>query len=337
METSHGNIQLTAAEISHLWTTYMNDSGAICHLQYEFNIVEDPEIKQIIEYALKLSQSHLEQITQIFNKENYPIPHGFNLEEDVDVTAPRLFSNTYFLNSLNQLGKIGLNQYSVALPLAVRDDVYHFFSTCLGESDKLIKMTNDVLKSKGLYVRSPYLPKAEMFDYVKKQSFLTGFFGEKRPLLGTEITNLYANFQRNALGSATMMGYSQIAQDNEVMQYFIRGKDLAQKHCEIFDTYLKDNDLSSLSMLDSEVTGSTDFVYSDKKMMFYCSSLNALSIGYYGASMSMSPRRDIGLMYSRLVAEIAKYADDGAKLMIKKGWMEEPPRAIDREELAKKN
>ncbi|WP_281280629.1 DUF3231 family protein [Salibacterium salarium] len=335
MESPENNAQLTSTEITHLWMTYMNDSGAICHLEYELNIVEDEEIKQIIKYALEVSQSHIEQVTQIFNKENYPIPHGFKVEEDVDVTAPRLFSDTYILNTLSQLGKIGLNQYSVALPLVVRDDIYEFFSTCLRESDKLIKLTNDVLLSKGLYARSPYLPKLEKFDFVKKQSFLTGFFGEKRPLLGTEISNLYANFQRNALGSATMMGYSQVAKDSEVVEYLIRGKEIAQKHCEIFESYLKNNDLSTLPMLDSEVTDSTDYVYSDKKMMFYCSSLIALSIGYYGASMSMSPRRDIGLMYSRLVAEVVKYADDGAKLMIKNGWMEEPPRAIDREELAK--
>uniref|UniRef100_UPI00047E73A1 DUF3231 family protein n=1 Tax=Salibacterium aidingense TaxID=384933 RepID=UPI00047E73A1 len=181
------------------------------------------------------------------------------------------------------------------------------------------------------------IPKPETYDYVKKQNFLSGYFGERRPLTAIEISNLYANFLRNALGSATMMGYSQVARNKEVVQYFKKGKEIAQKHCEIFESYLKDNDLPSPMMLDSEVTDSTTYTYSDKKMMFYCSALTATGMGYYGTSMSMSPRRDIGVMYSRLIAEIAKFADNGARIMIKHGWMEEPPRAADRDELADKN
>ncbi|MGY4690398.1 DUF3231 family protein [Salibacterium sp. K-3] len=333
---SERNISLTSAEISQLWITYMNDSAAICHLECEVNTVEDDEINELLQYALKVSQSQVRTITQLFNNENYPVPHGFNVSEDADVTAPRLFSDTYFLNSLNQLGKLGVNNYGISLSLAVREDIYHFFSTCLAESDKIIKWSNDLLLSRGLYIRSPYLPKPKTLDYVKDKSFLTGYFGERRPLTGMEISNLYANFQRNALGSATMMGYSQVAQNKEVVQYLKKGKEIAQKHCEIFESYLKENDLPSPMMLDSEVTDSTAYTFSDKKMMFYCSTLTAISLGYYGTSMSMSPRRDIGVMYSRLMAEIAKFADSGARIIIKHGWMEEPPRAADRDELANK-
>ncbi|MDQ0159849.1 DUF3231 family protein [Alkalibacillus salilacus] len=332
----HNNLKLTSAEITNLWNTYMNESGSICHLQYYLNIVDDAEIKQIIQHTLDISISQIETIKSIFTQEGYPIPHGFKLDEDVDEAAPRLFSNTYCLNMLNELGKIGLNSYRAAISLAVRDDVYQFFSQCLRESDHLIKQSNDLLLKKGLYVKSPYLPNPESFDFVKKKSFLSGFFGEKRPLIGAEITNLYANYKRNALGSATMMGYSQVAQNDDVVKFLRRGKEIAQKHCEAFGSILRDDDLPSPMSLDTEVTDSTTYTFSDRKMLFYATTLISLSIGYYGESMSMSPRRDIGTMYSRLVAEILKYADDGAKIMIKHGWMEEPPRALDRDELTKK-
>ncbi|WP_394176303.1 DUF3231 family protein [Guptibacillus hwajinpoensis] len=328
-------IKLTSAEITNLWATYMNDSGSICHLKYYLNTVEDTEIKSVIQYALDISQLHVNTITQIFTQEDYPVPHGFKLNEDVDVTAPRLFSDTYLLNNVNSLGKIGLNAYSTAITVAVREDVYSFFSQCLRESDNLIKQTNDLLLAKGLYTRSPYLPKPESYDFVKQKSFLAGFLGEKRPLTGTEITNLYTNFQRNALGAATLIGYSQVAQDEEVKQFLLRGKEMANKHCEIFGSFLKESDLPCPMTLDTEVTDSITYTFSDRIVMFYTTSLIALSVGYYGASISMSPRRDIGVMYSRLVAEILKYADDGAKILIKHGWMEEPPRALDRDELSK--
>ncbi|WP_394176301.1 DUF3231 family protein [Guptibacillus hwajinpoensis] len=328
-------IKLTSAEITTLWGTYMNNSGSICHLKYYLNTVEDTEIKSVIQYALDISQLHVNTITQIFTQEDYPVPHGFKLYEDVDVTAPRLFSDTYLLNNVNYLGKIGIKAYSTATTVAVREDVYSFFSQCLRESDNLIKQTNDLLLAKGLYTRSPYLPKPESYDFVKQKSYLAGFFGEKRPLTGTEITNLYTNFQRNALGVATLIGYSQVAQDEEVKQFLLRGKEMANKHCEIFGSFLKESDLPCPMTLDTEVTDSITYTFSDRIVMFYTTSLIALSVGYYGASISMSPRRDIGVMYSRLVAEILKYADDGAKILIKHGWMEEPPRALDRDELSK--
>ncbi|GEL76960.1 DUF3231 family protein [Tenuibacillus multivorans] len=336
METDKRNVKLTSAEISSLWSTYMNDSGVVCHLQYQLNKVEDEDIKPVLQNALSMSQSRMQMIEEIFYKDNYPIPHGFKVDEDVDITAPRLFSDIYFLNTANQLGKIGLNNFSVALAASVRDDVYHFFSQSLRDADLITKESNEVLLSKGIFVRSPYLPHPETYDFVKDGHFLAGYFGDKRPLIGSEISNFYGNFQRNALGAATLMGYSQVAKDEEVAQFFVKGKDIAKKHCEIFGSYLRKNDLPSPMAWGSEVTDVTTYVFSDRKMMFYTLSLIALSIAYYGSSLSMSPRRDIGVTYSRLIAELMKYSDEGTRVMIKNGWMEEPPRALDRGELARK-
>ncbi|QGH36218.1 DUF3231 family protein [Gracilibacillus salitolerans] len=335
MEIHEKVIRLTSAEITQLWNTYMNDSATICHLEHELHNAEDEQIKPMIQHALAISKSHIKRVTELLNKEGYPVPHGFKLDEDVHTTSPRLFSDAYSLIAINELGKVGLNAYSMALSVAVREDVYTFFSDCLRESDNVIKKSNELLLSKGLYIKSPYLPTPENFDFVEKKSFLAGYFGEKRPLTGTEITNLYTNFQRNALGSATMIGYSQVAEKSDVTEFLLRGKEIAQKHTEIFGSYLNENDLPSPMRWDTEVTDSTTYTFSDRKMMFYSTSLSALSIGYYGTSMSMSPRRDIGITYSRLVGEILKYANDGAKIMIKYGWLEEPPRALDRDELAK--
>lgn len=72
-------------------------------------------------------------------------------------------------------------------------------------------------------------------------------------------------------------------------------------------------------------------------MMFYTTSLISLSVVYYGFSVAFSPRIDIGILYNRVILEIQKYAEDGANIMIKNRWMEQPPMAPDRKELAKKN
>lgn len=336
MEQELNQVQLTSAEITQLWVSYMNDSSLICQFPYFLVKVEDDEIRPLIQQALDLAQGNVKSITEILNKEKYPIPYGFNMDEDVDVNAPQLFSDTFVLNYLHNGVQIALQAHSISLSLAVRADVYSFFNECVSQLTEFLREIKELLLAKGLYVRSPNLPTPEDYDFIKSQSFLTGYFGERRPLLGTEIVNLYANFQRNALGVATMIGFSQVAKSKEVRKFLVRGKEIAAKHCEVFGSKLREDDIPVPMTLDTEVTDSTTYTFSDKLMMFYSTALIALSVGYYGSSMAMSPRRDLGVMYSRLAAEILKYAEDGANIMIKNGWMEEPPRALDRDELAKK-
>jgi hypothetical protein len=56
-------------------------------------------------------------------------------------------------------------------------------------------------------------------------------------------------------------------------------------------------------------------------------------LGYYGASMGASQRRDLGSHYTRLTAEIMQYAEDGANILIDNAWLEQPPTSADRDAL----
>jgi hypothetical protein len=182
-------VRLTSGEMSQLWTQYMNDSASICLLTYFLNKAEDAEIKQIIEYSLKLSNAHVKKISAIFTEEKKVIPHGFKVEEDVNLTAPRLYSDGYVLNFIHQMGRIGLTAYSMSLSVAVRSDITEFYQECLTEYMQLYVM------SKGLNIRSPYISNLEHVDFVNKQNFVLDLFGEKRNLTALEIVNLYANIQ----------------------------------------------------------------------------------------------------------------------------------------------
>ncbi|MGG1481867.1 DUF3231 family protein [Bacillus smithii] len=329
--------RLTSGEISHLWSQYLNDSASICMLTYFLEKVEDADIKPIIEHALQLSKDHIQKIATIFINEKNVIPHGFKLEEDVDLNAPRLYSDIFILQFIHQMAKIGLISYSISLSVAVRPDVTNFYSDCLTESQNLYKTAKDLLLSKGLYIKAPYLPELDHVEFVKKQGFILDFFGEKRPLTALEIANLYANFQRNALGKATLDGFSQVAKSKVATQFFQRGVEISKKHIQLFREKLEESDLSVPITWDSEITESTAHTFSEKLMMFYTTSLISLSVVYYGFSVAFSPRIDIGILYNRVILEIQKYAEDGANIMIKNRWMEQPPMAPDRKELAKKN
>lgn len=337
MEMGGKGPKLTSAEISSLWGIYMNDSAVKCKFGHFLAKAEDQQIKPLIQHALDVTNGNLTTITEIFNKEQYPIPYSFKLNEDVEIDAPRLYSDTYVLHYLHLSAQIALQAYSANLALAVRADVYSFFNECISQLTRFIREIKELLLSKGLYIKSPYLPTPDQIGFVKSQSFLTGYFGKRRALTGVEISNLYANYQRNAFGVATLIGFSQVAQSKEVVEYLIRGKEIAGKHCEVFSSILKEDDIPVPTTWDTEVTDSTDYTYSDKLMMYFTTALIALSIGFYGSSMATSPRRDLGSHYERLMLEIVKYAEDGANIMINNGWLEQPPMALDRDELAKKS
>lgn len=329
-------IRITSAEIAQLWSQYMYDSASICMLTYFLEKVEDAEVKPIIEHSVQLSKAHIQKLNAIFTEEKYVVPHGFKLGEDVDITAPRLYSDSYVLNYIHQMAKMGLTTYSASVSSSVRADITDYYMECLTETMQLYKMSKDLLLSKGLHIRSPYLPNLEQVDYVKKQGFLWDIIGEKRPLVAMEIANLYANIQRNALGAATLAGFSQVAQDKDVKQFFLRGIEIAKKHIKLFGGKLEKSNLPVPMTLASDVTTMTTHVFSDKIMMFYTTSLIALSVGYYGTATAESPRVDLGVMYNGLSLEIQKYSEDGANIMIKDRWLEQPPMAPDRDGLAKK-
>lgn len=330
-------IRITSGELSQLWTQYMNESASICMLTYFLNKAEDQEIKEVIEFALQLSETHVETISSILTEEKYIIPHGFKLDEDVDVTAPRLFSDVYALHFVHQMGKLGLTAYGQGLSLSIRSDITHYFRECLSESAKLFEMAKDLLLSKGLLVRTPYITSLDHVDYVKDQGFLWDFLGEKRPLTVLEITNLHENIERNALGIATLIGFSQVANSKEVTKHFIRGIEIAKNQLGKLSKKLNESNLPAPMTWNSDVTNSTKFTFSEKIMMFYTEALIVLGIGFYGISIATGPRIDLGASYNKFILDIQRYAEDGANIMINNSWLEKPPQASNREQLAKKN
>ncbi|MBM7585410.1 hypothetical protein JOC86_001952 [Bacillus pakistanensis] len=333
MESEH-NIKLSATEISQLWSAYMNSSMSKCLFTYFLETVEDTQIRLLLEQSLELADTHLVKLTKMFQREGYPLPYGFKVEEDVNKAAPRLFSDSFILYFVYNMGIIAFNFYSLSKTLTARSDINTYFSECVLELNQFDTEAKNLLLSKGLYIRSPYLNPPKEASFVKSQKFMAGWFSEKRPLSAIEITNVFANLQRNALGEATMMGFSQGAQSKEVGRFMVRGRDIAHKHTEIFSSILGKDHLPVPMSWDTEITDSRVSPFSDKLMMFSTTSLIALSIGFYGTSASTSARKDLSLHFVRLSAELGKYAEDGATIMINNGWLEEPPLSEDRDKLA---
>lgn len=326
------NPKLSTAEISELWNTYMQDTMGTCILNYFNSKVEDLDIKSNIEFALGVSQGHIQKITTIFNVEQIPVPYGFT-GEDVYLSAPRLFSDIYFLRYLEHMSRSGLSIYGIIQGASSRKDIRQFYSECIQQTNELYNRTLDLQLAKGVSIRSPMMVYPEKAEYVKKAHFLEGIVGQKRPLLATEIAHIATNNEVNGVGGTFLMGLSQTAAEKNVREYFVRGKNIAQKHSEVFNSTLTADNVAGPNTWDSTVGETTIAPFSDKLMMFITSTLSAIGISNYGNSMAASMRSDLVTMYARLMAEQAKYAEDGANIMISHGWLEQPPQTVDRKAL----
>ncbi|MGO0063012.1 DUF3231 family protein [Brevibacillus fluminis] len=324
--------KLTSAEQGKLWATYIGNTMSVCVLSYMANHVEDKEIKMVLQNALHLSGQFIKSLKEIFTQEKYPIPVGFT-KEDVDITAPRLFEDDFYLHYLKYVAKAGISLYGIAIPLVTRTDIRQFFTNCIDQTVKLINLVNTVLIKKGLMVKPPYIPYPETVDFIDKHSYSHGFFGRVRPLQALEITHLYDNIENNATSKAVLIGFSQVAKSNQSKAYFRRGLEIATKHYDTFSTIMQEDGLTAPPIIDQLVTTSTVSPFSDRLMLFHKLDMYAVRIRAYGNAISMCARHDVLAKYGRLLVEVGNYVEDGANILISHGWLEQPPQAIDRDAL----
>ncbi|MGG1674528.1 DUF3231 family protein [Neobacillus sp. NRS-1170] len=107
--------------------------------------------------------------------------------------------------------------------------------------------------SRGLLERPPTIVLPEKIEFAEKQSFLTGWFGERRPLNTIEISSLYFNLQKTILTKDLALGFSQTSKSKEIRRFMEEVVKLAAEHIEIFTTILHEDFISSAIARDGKL------------------------------------------------------------------------------------
>ncbi len=333
MTMKEHNIQLTTPEVTALWTTYIQNSATVCFYIQFLHHLQDLEIKTVVEEALFLSQAYIKQIETIFVKEDFPIPKGFS-DKDIDLTAPQLFTDLFALSFVYRVGQMTVPNYGTILTKVARTDIVEFFDESLKSSTKLYKKSLNLMLSKGIYDRPPKIPYPSKIEYMKKQqSLLSIWFGDKRPLNTAELGEIFYTIERNYIGVLLLMGLIQVMRDEEIKQYLIKGKKLSEKQIDIFNKILKDEEHLGNIPVSIEVTDSTVSPFSNRLILFLITSTSGTGIYLLSYAMSNALRMDLVTHYSILIPEIMKYGGEGLEIMIKRGWMEQPPQPANRHDL----
>lgn len=332
---SNKKINLTSSEIASLWGWYMNESMSKIVLSFMLKHVEDIEIRPVIQSALDISTNHIKKLNSIFKNEDYAVPNGFS-DKDVNKEAPWLFTDTFCLNYVNHMSRIGMLTYSGFLSMSYKKNLRDNFIQAINETMSLYDQTMDIALSKGIIAKHPYIEVPKETDYVKSKEYLSGLnpFNEKRPLNSVEISYLYSNILTNSIGSKLCLAFAQTSPSKEIQDFMLRGKDISQKHIKIFTDAMLNEDIVSPNS-DLGISNSTAETFSDKLMMFHISTITSAGIGNYATAGAASQRSDLIINYERLSLEVARLAKSGADIMIKHHWLEQPPGTKSRKKLVK--
>ncbi|MDP4552155.1 DUF3231 family protein [Alkalihalobacillus macyae] len=328
------HITLTSSELGELWKNYIGESLLNCVYTHYLSNVDDERIKAILEKASNMTKSHMMKLEKLFNKESFAIPAGFG-KNDVNDQAQAVFTDKFYLFYLKEASRINLLQFSNALTVSFRADVREYFSECVKDMNDLYQETMDAMLAKGLIIRSPFIPVPTEVKFIESKDFLHKLIGKQRPMTSTEITSMYVNLDSNQLGKSLMMAFSQVVQSEDIKKYILRGRDISHKNIVILQDFLTKDHLPAPQLWDPEVLESKVAPFSEKLMLYHVALANAGSLFNYGIGLTSTFRYDISVDVARLVTEIAKFSNDGVKLLIERNWLEQPPMAADRDELAK--
>jgi hypothetical protein len=325
--SSHSSVsdKLTSAEMGKLWATYVGNSMSKCVLRYYLQNVSNEDIKTLLENALALSTEFIQAITDILHKENFPIPIGFT-DEDVNLGAPRLFEDEFYVHYLKYVGKAGLSIYNVAVPLVYREDVRELFTHCMNSTMKLMEQINNILMNRNFIIKPPFIPVPGKIEFIQ-EDFLNGFLGHVRPLHALEIAHLYDNIENNTTSKVLLMAFGRVAKLEKIRSVFAHGEEITQKQIESYMEKLHEDNLPAPSFLDHLIKPSNFAPFSDKLMLFHKIDMFTIKIRSIGNSMAISGRHDLGLMYGKNLLQIVGFVEDAAKTLIENGWMEQPPYA----------
>jgi hypothetical protein len=325
------SIRLSSAEIGGLWGTFLQESMTICLLKYFLYHNKDEEIGPLLKKALEISESHFQQISDIFLAEGIPLPDGFT-DQDINYSAPPLFYDMFGLSFVYSMSRLGMINTSFITLSVARKDVLEFFVTMANQSTALYQSATTLMLSKGIYDRPPMIPYPQKVEYIEKQSYISGIIN-KRPLNSLEITEIFFNTERNYFSILLCTGLLQVIDDKEIKEFIKEGKEITEKQIRIFNEILLKEQLLGNVSTAMEVTDSTVSPFSNKLVVTLFHLLNQIDITLLGHAMSTSMRTDLVANYQKFIAEILIYASKGFNLMVDRGWLQQPPMAPNRKKL----
>jgi hypothetical protein len=331
---NENNLKLTSSEIGTLWGEFINGTMTDVVNRYMFSIIEDESIKAIFEDAIKTYGKQKKQVVTFIEKEGFPVPIGFT-ESDLFKGKQRLFTDIFCLNYLHIMTLHGLLGHSTALGVSVRKDIREFYDSCNNDAKRMYHLTIELLLEKGNFQRDPLFYPAKNPEYISSQDFTDGFFGKGRKLAATEIISISFNLKKSIMAKTLSIAFSQVAQSKEVRKFLTDSEKTADGQIKSFSKIMQADNLPVPKSWETEVTTSTDSPFSDKLMLYHIGFMFQAAQNYHGAGLASAMRTDIVAAYESTILKNLMVTKKWFNIMVQNKWLEQPPLAPNRKEIAK--
>ena len=331
---NENELKLTSSEVGTLWGEYVNGTAIDIVNKYMVSIIEDEQIKAIFEEAIITFEKQKKQIVTFMENEGFPVPIGFT-DSDLFKDKPRLFTDIFCLNYLHIMTLHGLLGHSTSLAVSVRKDLRDFYDSCDNDAKKMYHQTIELLLEKGSFQRDPLFYPAKNPEFVSSQDFTDGFFGKGRTLSATEIISISFNLKKSIMAKTLSIAFSQVAQTKEVREFLMDSEKTADGQIKKFTKIMQTDNLPVPKSWETEVTTSSDSPFSDKLMLYHMGFLFQAAQNYHGAGLASSMRTDLVTAYEGTILKNLMVTKKWYNLMVQNKWLEQPPLAPNRKEIAK--
>ncbi|WP_307471546.1 DUF3231 family protein [Cytobacillus purgationiresistens] len=328
------NLKLTSSEIGTLWGEYVNGTMTDVVNRYMFSIIEDESIKTIFEDAIKTFGKQKKKIAAFMENEGFPVPIGFT-ESDLNKGTERLFSDIFCLNYLHIMTLHGMLGHTTALGVSVREDLRFFYDSCDNDGKRMFHQTIDLLLEKGNFQRDPLFYPAKNPEFISSQDFTDGIFGKGRRLSATEIISISFNLKKSIMAKTLSIAFSQVTQTKEVRKFLENSEKTADGQIQSLSKIMHKDNLPVPMSWETEVTTSTDSPFSDKLMLYHIGFLYQAAQAYNGTGLASAMRTDLVAIYESVILKNLMVTKEWFNLMMQNKWLEQPPLAPNRKEIAK--
>lgn len=319
--------KISSAEIGALWMTYHKKTMILRMLEYFIEKADDIKARNLMSSLWEELHPKVIEIETIFENEGAVVPEGFT-KKDVNLEAPKLWENDFDILFSRILKEISTGMYALHITIAYREDIVEFYKQLTNITESYYNLFTQYLLEKAALPRPPFVNMPKTIDYITDKSYMKGtnIFGNKRLLNTVEFGVIYRQIESNSIGVQLMKGFSQCSKDEQVRKYFDKGMQLSNEFLKASSDILLQNNIKPTSSPGATVTNSTTAPFSDKLMMFCNYLLGGFSLGGQGFSAAFIWRNDLKAQIVVEGKDIFEYIQEGVELMMKKGWLEEPPK-----------
>ncbi|MUK87744.1 DUF3231 family protein [Ornithinibacillus sp. L9] len=328
--------KITSSELGTLWLTYQQKTMILRFLEYFIEKADDEKAKTIMTELYHEIDPYVEKIMVIFQEEVAVIPVGFTTE-DVNKEVPKLYDNGFDIMFVRLIKEISMAMHTLNITMSSREDIILLYKDLTAITQKYYNQCTQYLIEKGMLARPPYVSMPQSVQYVKDASYLGGLnpFRNNRTINTVEVANIFHAIESNIVGMQMITGFAQCASEQDTKKYFSKGVELSKSFIKELNEVLLQDGVQTPAPSGGNATRSVIAPFSDK-MMMYCTSLFcSFAIGGNSVGTSFSLRNDLSAKITTIMKDVFEYAHEGARVMIKHGWMEEPPQMENRDELRK--